>query len=45
MILLSCDRLDWFSLEPDAEGIMRLQLFPSLWLATSQLLSEKRIYS
>jgi Uma2 family endonuclease len=41
--------LDWFSLEageyiklePDAEGIMRSQVFPGLWLATSQLLSGK----
>jgi Uma2 family endonuclease len=41
--------LDWFSLEageyiklePDTEGIMRSQVFPGLWLATSQLLSGK----
>ncbi|MEC4984374.1 MAG: Uma2 family endonuclease [Oscillatoria sp. PMC 1068.18] len=39
--------LDWFSLEageylklePDSDGIMRSQVFPGLWLATSQLLS------
>lgn len=42
-------QLDWFSLEvgeynllaPDAEGIVRSQVFPGLWLATSQLLSGK----
>ena len=42
-------QLDWFSLEageysllaPDAEGIIRSQVFPGLWLATSQLLSGK----
>jgi Uma2 family endonuclease len=42
-------QLDWFSLEagkyiklePDNEGIMRSQVFPGLWLATSQLLSGK----
>lgn len=41
--------LDWFSLkageyiklEPDSEGIIRSQVFPGLWLATSQLLSGK----
>jgi Uma2 family endonuclease len=41
--------LDWFSLEageyiklePDNDGIMRSQVFPGLWLATSQLLSGK----
>jgi Uma2 family endonuclease len=41
--------LDWFSLEageyiklePDAEGIIRSQIFPGLWLATPQLLSGK----
>lgn len=40
-------KLDWFSLtageyiklEPDHDGIMRSQVFPGLWLATSQLLS------
>ncbi len=42
-------QLDWFSLEageynllePDAEGVVRSQVFPGLWLATSQLLSGK----
>jgi Uma2 family endonuclease len=42
-------QLDWFSLEageyiklePDNDGIMRSQVFPGLWLATSQLLSGK----
>jgi Uma2 family endonuclease len=41
--------VDWFSLEageyiklePDNDGIMRSQVFPGLWLATSQLLSGK----
>jgi Uma2 family endonuclease len=41
--------LDWFSLEageyiklePDKDGIMRSQVVPGLWLATSQLLSGK----
>jgi Uma2 family endonuclease len=41
--------LDWFSLEageyiklePDNEGIIRSQVYPGLWLATSQLLSGK----
>jgi Uma2 family endonuclease len=42
-------QLDWFSLEAgeyiklelDNDGIMRSQVFPGLWLATSQLLSGK----
>lgn len=42
-------QLDWFSLEvgeynllaPDAEGVVRSQVFPGLWLSTSQLLSGK----
>ena len=42
-------QLDWFSLEageynllaPDAKGVVRSQVFPGLWLATSQLLSGK----
>ena len=42
-------QLDWFSLEageynllaPDAERVVRSQVFPGLWLATSQLLSGK----
>jgi Uma2 family endonuclease len=42
-------QLDWFSLEtgeyiklePDNDGIIRSQVFPGLWLATSQLLSGK----
>jgi Uma2 family endonuclease len=42
-------QLDWFSLkageyiklEPDNDGIMRSQVFPGLWLATSQLLLGK----
>ena len=41
--------LDWFSLEageyiklkPDSDGIIYSQIFPGLWLATSQLLSGK----
>jgi Uma2 family endonuclease len=42
-------QLDWFSLEageyiklePDNDGIIRSQVYPGLWLATSQLLSGK----
>ncbi|MEC4895416.1 MAG: Uma2 family endonuclease [Oscillatoria sp. PMC 1051.18] len=30
---------EYIKLEPDSDGIMRSQVFPGLWLATSQLLS------
>ncbi len=44
---VSDDRFDWFcwqngeyiALTPDAEGIIRSQVFPGLWLATSALLA------